>query len=70
MSNVSIRIFQALNCDAVTGYLDDCIRYWRKRAANSVGDRNVERALHYVDAFQSVRVSLLGEMLPAVEAEE
>lgn len=48
--------------EAVKGYLDECILFWRKRVGN------VEEAKYYVDAFQSVRVSLFGELLPGEEA--
>lgn len=42
----------------VIEYLDLCIRYWRKARDN--GD---EKAIYYVDAFQSVRISLFGDFL-------
>ena len=43
--------------EAVKGYLDKCITRWRE------ADRTDMRA-HYVDAYQSVRVSIFGELLP------
>ncbi len=44
--------------DAVKEYLDKCITHWR-RSAPPCEMRN-----HYIDAFQSVRVSIFGELLP------
>ena len=40
-------------------YLDNCIRFWRKDT------RDI--AASYVDAFQSVRISLFGKLLPVEE---
>lgn len=48
--------------DEAKAYLDRCIRYWRR------DDR--ECAKYYVDAFQSARSSLLGELLPPDEHSE
>ena len=43
----------------VKEYLDSRIRYWRKeRDVN-----NSDFAIYYIDAFQSVRTSLFGELL-------
>jgi len=43
----------------VKEYLDSRIRYWRKeRDVNSS-----DFAIYYIDAFQSVRTSLFGELL-------
>jgi len=41
--------------DAVREYLDQCIRFWRKV--------DYPFARYYINAFQSVRVSLFGELL-------
>ena len=41
--------------DAVKEYLDKCIRYWRKQKQ--------AYAVYYVDAYQSLRISLFGETL-------
>jgi len=46
----------------IKDYLDGAIRNWRKIRDESVVDSHI--APYYVDAFQSVRVSLFGEMLP------
>lgn len=46
----------------VKKYLDKCIRNWRKE--HNEGNRI---ALFYVDAFQSVRVSIFGEILSPEE---
>lgn len=45
--------------DAVKDYLDKAITHWRLCDAPSEEMRS-----HYVDAFQSVRVSIFGELLP------
>ena len=43
-------------------YLDDMIIFWRKeRDGNS---ENKEIAPYYIDAFQSARNSMFGELLP------
>ena len=46
--------------EAIKNYLDTAIRRWRK-SADSI---EVGYAQYYIDAFQSVRVSLFGELLP------
>lgn len=43
--------------EGIREFLDRTIRHWRKVAPT-------EMQKHYVDAFQSVRVSLFGETLP------
>ncbi len=43
--------------EEVKGYLDKNIVYWRKCAPT-------EMRASYIDAYQSVRVSLFGELLP------
>ena len=50
--------------DAVRDYLDDTIRYWRDQRDQAREDATYRMAIDYVDAFQSVRTSLLGELLP------
>jgi len=47
--------------EAVKAYLDGCIRYWRAH----VGNPAAPYAHVSVDIFQSVRISLFGELLPA-----
>lgn len=42
----------------IRGYLDGCIMVWRMRRG-----QNDPLAPSYIDAFQSVRVSLFGELL-------
>lgn len=45
--------------EEVKKYLDKCIRFWRER-------RDVEKdvlASYYVDAYQSVRISVFGKLL-------
>ena len=64
--------------EAVKEHLDDCIRFWREREKKarfgplSRNDPGAAReaahqedmAKHYIDAYQSVRSSLFGELLP------
>jgi len=52
--------------EAVKGYLDMCIHTWRRKRQDATSDDDEKQmAIYYVDAFQSVRVSLFGELLPA-----
>ena len=44
--------------EQVRQYLDECIMMWRK--LRTMGE---EKAPYYIDAYQSVRVSLFGELL-------
>ena len=46
--------------DAVKEYLDECITHWR-------GCAPTEMRQFSIDAFQNVRVSIFGELLPAEE---
>jgi hypothetical protein len=48
-----------LTKEAIQAYLDKAIITWR--------DSKEEHAKFYIDAFQSVRTSLLGELLPPKE---
>ncbi len=43
--------------EGIKVYLDDAITHWRECAPTDMRS-------HYVDAYQSVRVSLFGELLP------
>lgn len=45
--------------DVVKDYLDTCIKHWRKRREF----RGYEYAIYYIDAYQSMRNSLFGELL-------
>ena len=47
----------------VKNYLDNAIRNWRKILKDK-NHKNHNIAIYYCDAFQSARVSLLGEALP------
>jgi hypothetical protein len=50
---------------AVLEYLDKAIRSWRDRRDDPLSNRSEAlMSEHYIDAFQSVRVSLFGEVLP------
>ena len=54
--------------EAIGEYIDDAIRAWRlKRDSGIKTPFDAEQshiASHYVDAYQSVRTSLFGELLP------
>lgn len=47
--------------DVVLSYLDNAIRQWR---ADTNPDHDPAMRSHYIDAFQSARVSLYDELLP------
>lgn len=47
--------------EAVRKYLDICIVSWREKRDS--GGEDTKMAGYYVDAYQSVRVSLFGEVL-------
>lgn len=51
--------------DALRDYLDHAIRTWRADT-----EHPAEMRSHYIDAFQSVRVSMFDELLPLDEPEE
>lgn len=44
--------------ESIKEYLDKCIKYWREEK-----DNNSKIAVYYIDAFQSVRISLFGKIL-------
>lgn len=47
--------------EGVKNYLDNVITHWRRCDATD------EMRSHYLDAYQSVRISLFGELLPQEE---
>ena len=49
--------------EKVRDYLDKAITIWRKKRDLAPGEYERLMAVHYIDAFQSVRVSLLGSLL-------
>ncbi len=53
----------------VMAYLDKAIEFWRRKHDDApftpAGSKLSLMAGHYVDAYQSVRVSLFGDTLPA-----
>jgi len=49
--------------DAVKEYLDKCIKHWRIGKKITSDDEDKLVAACYVDAFQSVRISIFGELL-------
>lgn len=49
--------------ESVKEYLDNAIRSWRKILKDKDHPDN-DIAIYYCDAFQSVRMSLFGELLP------
>ena len=57
----------------IKGYLDGCIEHWRTKRDTDPSDTDAdveehlklkEMAPYYIDAFQSVRMTLFGELLP------
>lgn len=50
--------------DELRDYLDDSIRAWREQRDSNIGRAEEHTATCYIDAFQSVRVSVFGELLP------
>jgi len=54
--------------EAVKKYLDDAITYWRK-LRDSGSPSSPHYIVYYIDAYQSVRVSLFGELKPPESAE-
>jgi hypothetical protein len=53
-----------LDLDETKDYLDRMIRYWRKRFEAAETADDILTARCYIDAFQSVRISVFGELLP------
>lgn len=51
------------NLEDIKTYLDNCIRYWRRKR----DEDKCKFAVFYVDAFQSVRSSIFGKCLPVEE---
>jgi hypothetical protein len=47
----------------VKEYLDNAINHWRMIRDLDSGTDEHEAAVYYIDAFQSVRASLFGELL-------
>jgi hypothetical protein len=47
--------------EAVKAYLDKCILHWMEQKSKHVEIDS--KSLYYIDAFQSVRVSLFGDLL-------
>jgi hypothetical protein len=55
------------NKEEVMDYLDTAITRWRERKIESKEWEDILIASCYIDAFQSVRMSLFGEFLPEEE---
>lgn len=61
-----------MNEEQILGYLDNAIKNWRERVKHAsakqkndpIYEENLLISRCYVDAFQSMRVSLFGELLP------
>lgn len=58
------QIHTALLVHDVKVYLDEAITIWRAKRDFATNSGELEMAIHYIDAFQSARVSILGEALP------
>jgi hypothetical protein len=50
----------------IKDYLDECIRHWRGVRDSDCDslDAQVSMAIYYIDAFQSMRITIFGETLP------
>jgi hypothetical protein len=53
--------------NTIARYLDGCIIFWRAKKRSAETDEDKIIASCYVDAYQSARISLLGELLPLPE---
>ena len=54
----------------VRDYLDACILKWRFTRGHTRSKTRRIMAIHYIDAFQSVRISIFGELLSSEDGEE
>lgn len=52
-----------LTAEQTLEYLDNCIRSWRINKDGAMSSLEYEMAVHYIDAFQSVRMTLFGATL-------
>ena len=48
------------NRELIKKYIDQCIRFWR----NTEDIHKSKVAIYYIDAYQSVRLAVFGEILP------
>jgi len=48
---------------AVRAYLDRVIVHWRERREFAKEEETKLQAIYYIDAYQSMRISLFGELL-------
>ena len=48
----------------VTSYLDSCVNHWRTLRDTTNDPQQKHDAVIYIDAFQSVRISLTGKLCP------
>ena len=57
------------NCDGVLDYLDKKIRFWRQELKDRMDGPplSAEKALAYVDAYQTMRYDLFGSALASEE---
>lgn len=49
--------------EKLRAYLDDAINEWRKVKQQAITYQQSSQAECYIDAYQSVRLSILGELL-------
>jgi len=59
-----IKRYPMQTLEEVKEYLDGCIIYWRGERKKSENIEPRIMASHYIDAFQSTRISIFGEELP------
>jgi hypothetical protein len=55
--------------EKLKSFLDNSIRYWRKKKQEAGTPNEHLTASCYVDAYQSVRVSMFNEVLPKEDKE-
>ena len=53
-----------MNSEEINKYLDNVITLWRKRKEEYKDEDEIFMSRCYIDAYQSVRISLFGELLP------
>lgn len=51
--------------EEIRQYLDECITFWRQKRDQPMNEQSYTvMCTHYIDAYQSVRKSVFGEVLP------
>jgi hypothetical protein len=66
----SLRGTVLITLSIMRSYLERCVGIWRKRRAEATNEEDRLVAACYVDAFQSVHISLYGQLVPEEISEE